>query len=136
MQLRGGGPGHLVEGLVGDVRGAGELGRAQLGGLVPQPVDLVRGHPVQDVRRGIGDRVDHHQVAEAFEQVLHETAGVLPGLDDAVHGREDRGGVAGGEGVHDVVEQGRVRVAQQGDREIVGDAAVVGAGHELVQDGE
>ena len=136
VQLRGGGPRHLVERLVGDVRGAGELCGAQLGGLVAQAVDLVRGHTVQDVGGRIRDGVDHHEVPEALEEVLHEAARVLPGLDHAVHGGEHRGGVPGGEGVNDVVQQSRVGVAEQGDREVVGEPALVRARHELVQDGQ
>ena len=84
VKLRGGGPGHLVERGVRDVRGARELRGPELGGLIAQPIDLVGGHAVQDVRGRIRHRVDHHQVAETFQQVFHESARVLAGLNHTV----------------------------------------------------
>ena len=136
MQLGRGGPRHLGEGRVRDVGGAGELRRPELGRLVAQPGDLVLGHAVQDVARGLRDRVDDDQVSEPLEQVLHEAARVLARLHHPVHRAEHRGAVPGREGVDHVVEQGAVRVAQQGHGEVVADALLVGAGHELVEHGE
>ena len=136
VKLRRSSPGHLVERGVSDVRGAGELCGPELIGLIAQAIDLIGGHAVEDVGGGIRNRVDHDQVAEAFQEVLDKSTRVLAGLNHAIDGAEHRGGVAGGEGIHYVVEEGRVRVAEQGHREVVGHATVIGTGHELVQHGQ
>ena len=91
---------------------------------------------MQNVGGGIRNRVDHHQIAEAFQQILHEPARILTRLDNAVNGTEDRGGITGGEGIHDVVEEGRMSVTEQCHCEVIRHTAIVRTGHELVQHGQ
>ena len=64
-------------------------------------------------------RGDDDEVAQPLEQVVDEPARILPGLHDAVDGRERRRGVLGREGVDDLVEQLGVRVAEQRHRALV-----------------
>ena len=136
VQARAGGADHLGQGLVGDVREAGELGAGELGGLRGEAAHLVLRHAVQHrmrlVRHGAGD----HEVPEAVQEVLHEPARVLAGLHHAVHGLEHGGGVVCGERVDDVVQQGLGGEAEQVHREVVVHAALGGAGDQLVQHGQ
>ncbi|SIM89214.1 Uncharacterised protein [Mycobacteroides abscessus subsp. abscessus] len=136
MQLRGGGPGHLGQGGVGDVRGPGQLRGPQLLGLPAHPIHLVLGEPVQDRGRGVGSGPDDDEVPEPLQQILHEPARILPGADHPVHGLEDGRSVPRGEGVHHPVQQLGVGEAQQGDGEVVGDALRPGAAHQLIQHGQ
>src|SRR5690606_16986602 len=85
---------------------------------------------------GLRDRLQDHQVAETLKQVLHEAARGVAGLDDVVDGGEQRGPVAGGEGVDGGVDKREVRDTQQGQRNVVGETLGAGTGDELVQDGE
>ena len=62
--------------------------------------------------------------------------GGVPGGDDPVNHPEDAGAVGCRDGVDALVEHGGVGVAQQGDRPLVVDAAVVRPADELVHDGE
>ena len=136
MQARRGGAGHFRQCGIGDVRCSGKLCTAKLCGLCAHAVDLVLRHAAQYRGSGVGHRIDHNQVPEAFQEVLHEAAGILSGLDDAVNSAEDRGGVAGSKGVDDVVEQCHMGVAKEVDGELIVQAGFPGAGHQLVQDGE
>ena len=104
--------------------------------LIAQAGDLVLRGPVEDVARVLRHGVHDHEVAEALEQILHEPPRILSCLDHAVDGAEHRGGVAGGEGVDDVVEKGPMGVAEQRAGQVVADLILVGAGHELIQHGE
>ncbi len=81
-------------------------------------------------------RSDHDEVAEAFEQVLHEAPRVLPGLHHAVDRGERRCRVGHGERVDDVVEQRGVGVPEQRDGSLVGDRAVLAPRDELVEQGQ
>src|SRR6185312_4392045 len=119
VQARAGGAGHLGQRLVGDVGAAAQFGVAEQGRLLVHPVQLVLGQAAEDLGGVLGQRLDDDQVAEALEQVLDEAARVVSGLDDPVDRGEDGGGVLGGHGVDDVVQQGGVRVAEQGDGELV-----------------
>ncbi len=127
---------HLCKGCVGDVRGAGQLGSAKVGCLVAHAGDLVGGHSAEDGLGAFGHRLDDDEVAEALQQILDEAPGIMPGLDNTVHGAENGGGIGCGNGINDVVKQGSVRVAEQGNRELVVQAIRSGAGHQLVQDGQ
>ncbi len=82
-----------------------------------------------------GDR-DDDEVAQALQHVLDEAPRLVPRRDDVVHDPEDARAVARGEGVHDVVEQGGVGEAEERDRALVLDGAVLGARDELVHDGQ
>jgi hypothetical protein len=124
---------HLRERGVGDVRGPGQLSRAQVGCLVPHAGDLIGGHSSKDGLGAFGHRLHDDEVAEALQQVLDEAPGVVAGLDDAVHGAENGGGVGGSDGVDDVVQQRSVGVAEQRHGELVVQAVRAGAGHELIE---
>ena len=105
-------------------------------GLLAHPLQLVGRVVAEDAAGGVGDRVDDDQVAQPLEQVLGEPARVVAALDDPVDDAEDRGRVAGREGVDGVVEQAGVGVAEQRSGTGVGQALVTGAGEQLVEDGE
>jgi hypothetical protein len=104
VQPRRRGTRHLCQRGVRDVGGAGQLGCAEIVCLALHPGDLVGRHAAEDglcaFRHGLHD----DEVAEAFEEILHEAAGVVPRLDDAVHGAEDRGSIGSGDGLDDVVQ--------------------------------
>jgi hypothetical protein len=104
--------------------------------LVSQPRDLVRRHAAQDGLGAFGHGLDNDEVAEALQKVLDEAAGVMAGLDHAVHGAEDRGGIGCGHSLDDVIQQGRVGVAEQGDGQFVVKPVLPGTCHQLVQNGQ
>ena len=137
MEARRGGAGHLGQRGVEDVGGARQLCGAELGGLQGHPVELVLRHAAEHGRcaRG-GGRRDDDQVTHALEQVLDETPRVLPGLDDPVDRVERGGRVARGDRIDGLVEQGRVGVAEQRDGALVFHGVPVGAGHQLVEQGQ
>ncbi len=136
MQAGGGGAGHLGQRRVGDIRGAREFGSPEIVGLVLEPGDLVRRHPAQDDVGAFGHGLDNDEVSEAFQQVLDEAAGIVAGLNNAVHGPEHGGGIGGGHGFHHVIKQRRVGVAQEGNSQFVVEAVGAGAGHQLIQHGQ
>ena len=131
-----GGPRHFGQRRIGDVRGPGELRGAHLAGLGLHPVDLVRRHAPEHGGGAVRHRVDDDQVAEALQQVFDKAPRILAGLDHAVDGAEHGGCVGGREGVDDVVEQGNVRVAEQGHGQLIVQAVGAGTGHQLVQHGK
>jgi hypothetical protein len=104
--------------------------------LVLEAGYLVRRHAAQDRLGAFRHGLDDDEVAEALQEILDEAAGIVAGLDDAVHGAEDGSGVGSGHGVHDVVQQGRVGVAQECHGKFVVQPAGAGTRHQLVQDGE
>ncbi|CAB4763364.1 unannotated protein [freshwater metagenome] len=128
-----GGAAHLGETGGHEVGGAGEVGGPEPGGLGDQPLPGVLGDVDQPGRGGVGHGGHDHQVAQAAQQVLGEAARVLPGLDDLVDHAEDRGSVAGGEGVDDLVEQAVGGVAQQTRGQRVRDTLGAGATEQLVE---
>ena len=99
------------------------------------------GHPLEfvvgAVEQALGDRVrhllQHDQVAQAFEQVAGEAAGIVAGLGDPIDRRVDGRAVTGGQRVADLVDQRDIGDAEQGDRARVGHALRPGAGDELVE---
>jgi hypothetical protein len=136
VETRGRGPGHLGERGICDVRCPGQLGCAQVGCLVAHPSDLIGRHAAKDGLRALGHGLDDDEVAEAFQQVFDEAPGVVTGLDDSVHRAEYGGSIRGSHGIHDVVQQGSVRVTEQRNSELVVQAVGSRASHELVQDGQ
>ncbi len=78
--------------------------------------------------------MEDDQVAEAFEQVGGEAAGVVAGFGDPVDRRVGGGAVAGGDRVAHLVDQGDVGDAEQGDGPRVADAVGAGSGDQLVED--
>ena len=91
MQPGRGGAGHLGERGVGDVRRAGQFRGAQVVRLALHPGDLVGGHAAEDGLGALRHGLDDDEVTEAFQEVFHEAAWIVPGLDDAVHCPEDSG---------------------------------------------
>ena len=136
MQPRRRGSGHLGERGVGDVGGTGQLPGAKLVRLRPHAVQLVLGDTPQDGGRPLGNGVDDDQVAETLEEILNEPPRVVTGLDHPIHCGEDGRSVPGSDGVDDVVKQGRVGVAEQGDGQLIVDAGLTGTRHQLVEHGE
>ncbi|APH02384.1 hypothetical protein ASJ30_13305 [Janibacter indicus] len=128
--------GHLGQAGVDDVGRPRQGGRPEGGRLLTHPVDLVTRQPAQDRRRPVGRRGDDDEVAEALEEVLDEAPRVEPGLDDRVDDPEDAGRVTGAEGGDGVVEQLAVGEPEERGRPFVGQALLVAAGDELVEDRE
>ena len=134
VQAGAGRAGHLGEGGVDHVGGAGELGGAELRGLHGHAVEFLLRHAAQHGGSGGGTRGAHDdEVAQAFEQVFDEAARVLAGLHDPVDGVERGGRVAVGDRVDGLVEQRRVRVAEQRHGAVVFDGVPVGSGHQLIE---
>ncbi|OUD91671.1 hypothetical protein CMMCAS05_09080 [Clavibacter michiganensis subsp. michiganensis] len=113
VEARGGGAGHLGEGGVDHVRGARQLDGAEGHGLGAHALELVLRGAAQHGGGALdGGGADDDEVAQALEEVLHEAARILAGLDDPVDAREGAGRVVPGDRVDDLVEQRRVRVAE------------------------
>ena len=124
---------HGAQGLVGQVRGAGEAVRTPVLRLALHALELVVRGVRQDVARAVTGHRDDEEVAQALEEVLDEAARVVAGLDHALDDAEGGGAVATREGVDRFIQQGGVRVPQQRHRRLVGDLAVDRAGHQLVE---
>lgn len=133
LQPRRGRAGHLRQPGVDDIGGAGQRPRPEGRGLHPHPVDLIARQPAQHRRPRLGHGGEHDQVAEAFEDVLDEPARVEPGLDDLLDPPEDLGGIAGRERGDHRVEQLGVGEAEQRRGPVIGQAALAGAGDQLVE---
>jgi hypothetical protein len=133
VQARRGGSGHFRERRVGDIRRAGKLRGTQVCGLVAHPGNLVLRNAAEDRLCAFRHRLDDDEVAETLQQVLHEPPGIVPGLDDAVNSAENSCGIGRCHGIHDVVQQRSMGVAEKCDRELVVKAVGSGACHELVQ---
>jgi hypothetical protein len=121
---------------VHDVGAAGQCCRAEAGGLRAHLFKLVG----RAVEQALGDGVRHllqdDQVAEAFEQVRGEAAGVVAGFGDPVDRLVGGRTVPGGEGVAHLVEQSGVGDTEQGHRSRVADAFRPGTRDELVKHGQ
>jgi hypothetical protein len=89
MQPRGSGAGHLGQGRVGDVCGAGQFRGTKVMRLVLQPRDLIGGHPAKDGLRAFGHGLHDDEVAEALQEVLDEPARIVAGLDHPVYCTEN-----------------------------------------------
>ena len=133
VQARGGRAAHVGEALGDHLGRAGQLARTHAVGLRGEPLALVGGHVDQAGGEGVGHGGDDDEVAEAAQEVLGEAARVLADLDDLVDAREHAVGVAGGEGVHDLVEEAVGRVAQQPRGLLVADARLGRATEQLVE---
>ncbi len=105
MQPGRGGARHFSERGVGDISGTGELSGTEVVGLATHAGDLVRRHAAEDGLGAFRHGLDDDEVAEPLQQVLDEAPGIVTGLDDAVHGTENGGGIGRGDCLHDVVEQ-------------------------------
>lgn len=118
---------HVVERGADDVGRARQPRRSEGVRLGAHASELVVGDAAKHGGCPGTDCGDHDEVTQAFEQVVDETTGVLAGLHHTVDGGERRGRVGGGERVDDLVEQRRVRVAEESDRALVGDGHRLGA---------
>jgi hypothetical protein len=101
--------------------------------LVLQARNLVRGHAPENGLGAFRHCLDDDEVPEALQQVLHEPARIMTGLDHAVHSPENRSGISGGHSLNHVIKQGSVRVAKQRDGELVVQAVRARARHQLVK---
>ena len=133
LQARGGRASHRPQRLVDQVGGARQALGTPVLRLQLHPLELVGGGIGEDIARPVARDRDYQQVPQALEQVLDEAPRVVPGLDHALHDPVRAGPVATGQGVHRLVEQRRIRVPQERHRSGVGDLAVDGARHELVE---
>ena len=136
LQSGRGGAGHLGQAGVDDVRGARQCAGPKCGGLLAHPLELVLGDAAQDRRGAVRDGGNHDQVAQAFEQVLDETPGVVAGLDDLVDLAEHGAAVASGEAVDRGIEQLALGEPEQRSRSLIGQALVAGTGNQLVEHGQ
>ncbi len=136
MQPRRRGAGHLGERGVGDIRCARKFSGAEIVGLNVEPGDLVCRHAAQNGLCTFRHGLDDDQVAEALQQILDEAARIMAGLDDAVHCAEHGGCVGRGNSLHDVIQQGGMRIAQEGNGKLIVQAAWPRTRHQLVQDGQ
>jgi hypothetical protein len=105
-------------------------------GLVLEPGYLVSRHAAEDRLGALRHRLENAEVAEALQEILHEAPRIVARLDHPVHCPEHGGGICGGHGFNDVIQKGRVRVAQQCDCEFVVQPGGAGACHQLVQNRE
>ena len=124
LQPRRGGAAHLGQAEVDDVGGPGQLGGAEVGGLLAHPLQLVGRVVAEDRPGGVGHGVHDDQVAQPLEQVLGEPARVVAGLDHLVDDPEHRRRVTGRERLDRVVEQVGVGEAEQPRGVLVADALV------------
>ncbi len=133
MQTRRGRTRHLAQGRVHQIGGTRQPGGAEGGGLHAHPLHLVGGDAAQHGGGALTGGGHDDQVAQALQQVVDESARILPGLDDPVDRREQRGGVAVADRLHHLVEQGGVRVAEQRDRALVVDPVALRSGDQLIE---
>ena len=136
VQPRRGRAGHLGQRAVDHVSRAGELGRAERDRLQAHSVQLVLRDAAQHRRRRVAACRHDDEVTQAFEQVFDETPRILAGLDDTVNTDEGGPGIHRSECVDDLVEECRVRVAEQRDGPLVFDGTTLGASDELVEERE
>src|SRR5699024_501430 len=104
-QARGGGAAHVGDAVVDGRSGGGGLAGGEGAGLPGEDLGAVSGGVDEPEVEGLGDGLEDHEVAEAFEEVLDEAAGVVARFDDVVDGGEQGGAVAGGEGVDGGVDK-------------------------------
>ncbi len=127
-------PAHFGEPLVDQVGGAAQLRGAEYGRLGGHPLHHIGGCVDQPLLPRVRHGGQDHQVTQPLQEVGDEAARVVAALDHPVHDLEGGGPVARGEGVHDRVEQGAVRIAEQGRRHGVRHTLVGRAGQQLVHD--
>ncbi len=117
-----------------DLGAPGQGGEAQAGGLPTHRLQDVDRHVYESAIRGVGNRVQQDQVAQALEQVRGEAARIVARLHDPLHGPEQGRTVGRREGVDRRVDECGVRDAEQAERALVGDALRPGAREQLVHD--
>ena len=133
MQARRGGTAHLGQPGGDHLCSPGQLTGTQGCSLAVQPFGLVGRHLDQAGLDGLRHLRDDHQVAQALQQVFSEPPRILTHLDHLVDGREHALAVAGGERVHDLVEQRVGSVAEQPGGRRVGHPALRGGAQQLVE---
>ena len=124
---------HVGEAGGDHLGGAGQFPGPHARDLRLQPLGLVGGDVEHAVGGCLRDGGEDDEVAQSAEQVLGEATGILADLDDPVDGAEHGCRVAGGEGVHDVVEERVGRVAEEGRGLVVADASLRRATQQLVE---
>ncbi len=136
VEPRRGGAAHVGESLGDDLRRAGQLAGPQPAGLRREPLGLVGGDVDEAGAQRVRHRRDDDEVAEPAQEVLGEAARVLADVEHLVDAREDARGVAGGEGVHDFVEERVGGVPQQRRGLTIGHPAMGGPAEQLVEHGQ
>ena len=134
MQSRCGGTSQLRETVAYEVRCARELGEREPGDLPAHDLDLRVGR-IEDGQCFIArDSRQDDEIAQTLKQVRGEAPWIMTRVDDPVDDGEEPRALARGDGVHGVVEQGRIRHAELGRDFVMGEALRAGAGDELTQD--
>ena len=126
-------PTHLAQSGVHHLRITRECGLPDTPGLIAHPVQHITGGVDDTARRGIRNRLQHDEVAEPLQQVGGEPARIVTGVDHRLHRAEQGGGVAGGQGVHRVIDQRDVGGTEQGQCALVTDPVVLRAGQKLIE---
>ncbi len=113
QQPRRGGAAHLDQAVVHDVGHPGQRAPPSRSAWPVIRSSWSAGASIRPLATASGtcSRID--QVAQAFQQVGGEPAGIVAGLDHPVDGGEDAGAVGRGERVAHLVEQRRVGDAEQ-----------------------
>lgn len=134
MQPRRGRTSHVRQPFGKHLSGTSQLTSAQARRLRGESFGLVGRDIDESGRQRVRHRRDDHQVPQPPQQILGETLGILADLDHLVDTGEHPARIAGGEGVHELVEQ-RVRgVAQQRGRLPIADTVLVRPTEELIED--
>ena len=128
---------HIGERGIDRIGHGSERGQSQRGCLSAQIVHVFgRGIVGKHAFGALPSQREHQQVAHAGQQVLHESAGIESSDHDFLNHPVQRFAVFVGDGVDGLPDE-RVRgEAQQCDRGIVGDLAVHGTDHQLVEHGK
>ena len=134
QQPRRRGSPHLGQPDGDEVGRPGELGAAEAVGLGHEPLGGVLADVDEAGGRGVRHGLDDHEVTQAPQEILGEATGILTGLHDPVDRAEDGRAVCRRERLHDVVEQGVGRVAEQRRRALQGHPRVARAADQLVED--
>ena len=91
--------------MIGDVGSARQALPTPASSLREHAFMLLMGDTDQEVARPFTGDGDDQQVAQALEEILHETARIVPGFHHAFHGGENIDSISVGQPVHHVVNQ-------------------------------
>ncbi len=117
-----------------DLGEARQRGGAERLDLALHACELITGRLDQAAVGGIGNGLQQDQVAEPFEEIDREASWVVPRVDDLLDGPEQSRAVGRRQRVDGGVDECDVGDAEQCECALVGDALVVGAGEELIED--
>ena len=115
---------------------SGQRGGTDPGRLLAHPVEDITGGVHDTATRCVGNSLQHNEIAEAFQQIDSESAGVVPGVDDRFDCAEQCRGIASGKRIDGVVDQGDIGDSQECQRSRVVHPVAVSAGQQLVEHAE